>query len=513
MNHFDVVIVGAGLSGIGAAYHLQTRCAEKTFAILEGRGDVGGTWDLFRYPGIRSDSDMYTLGYSFKPWQNAKAIADGPSILSYVNETADENHLRKHIRFNHMVKSAAWSTADACWTVTAATGEHGDLVQFSCNMLLMCSGYYNYKQAHTPAFAGLEEFQGKVVHPQFWPESLEYAGKAVVVIGSGATAMTLIPAMADKTASITMLQRSPTYVVSSPAEDRLANIMRKYLPDMFAYNLTRFRKTLLQGLLYRRTRKQPEKVKQWLLGMVRDSLGDDYDVETHFTPTYNPWDQRMCLVPDGDLFDVIKSGKATVVTDHIDRFTATGIALKSGVTLEADIIVTATGLELQLLGGTTFSMDGAPIDFASTYTYKGMMYSGIPNLIQTFGYVNASWTLRADLNAEYACRLINHMDVTGTRQCTPTLRAEDQGMRQRPWIDDFTAGYMTRAMHLFPKQGDHEPWENTQDYKRDKKLIRRAALEDGVLIFGTPLSSSGHNGSSSGHNSAEHDDAAVASVG
>ncbi|MFT7043450.1 MAG: monooxygenase [Candidatus Azotimanducaceae bacterium] len=498
MNHFDVVIVGAGLSGIGAAYHLQTHCPGKTFAILEGRGDVGGTWDLFRYPGIRSDSDMYTLGYSFKPWQNAKAIADGPSILSYVNETADENHLRKHIRFNHMVKSAAWSTADVCWTITAATGEHGDLVEFSCNMLLMCSGYYNYKAGHTPAFTGIEDFQGEVVHPQFWPESLDYAAKRVVVIGSGATAMTLIPAMAEKTASITMLQRSPTYVVSSPAEDRLANITRKYLPDMLAYNLTRFRKTLLQGLLYRRTRKQPEKVKQWLLGMVRESLGDDYDVDTHFTPNYNPWDQRMCLVPDGDLFDAIKSGKATVVTDHVERIRATGITLKSGAELEADIIVTATGLELQLLGGTTFSIDGAPIDFSKTYTYKGMMYSGIPNLLQTFGYVNASWTLRADLNAEYACRLLNHMDATGTRQCTPTLRPEDQQMQSRPWIDDFTSGYMTRALHLFPQQGDHAPWENTQDYKRDKKLIRHAALEDGVLIFSMPLSAGGSVGGSSG---------------
>jgi cation diffusion facilitator CzcD-associated flavoprotein CzcO len=444
MNHFDVVIVGAGLSGIGAAYHLQAHCPGKTFAILEGRADVGGTWDLFRYPGIRSDSDMYTLGYSFKPWQNAKAIADGPSILSYVNETADENHIRQHIRFNHMVKSAEWSTTDARWTITAAAGEHGDLVQFSCNMLLMCSGYYNYKAGHTPEFAGIEDFKGTVVHPQFWPESLDYTDKRVVVIGSGATAMTLIPAMADKTASITMLQRSPTYVVSSPAEDRLANLTRKYLPDMLAYNLTRFRKTLLQGLLYRRTRKQPEKVKQWLLGMVRESLGEDYDVDKHFTPTYNPWDQRMCLVPDGDLFEAIKSGKATVVTDHIERFTAQGIKLASGAELVADIIITATGLELQLLGGTEFSMDGKPIDFAQTYTYKGMMYSGIPNLVQTFGYVNASWTLRADLNAEYACRLINHMDTTGTRQCTPTLRPEDQNMQQRPWIDDFQSRVIMR---------------------------------------------------------------------
>jgi monooxygenase len=492
MNHFDVVIVGAGLSGIGAAYHLQDRCPGKTYAILEGRAEVGGTWDLFRYPGIRSDSDMYTLGYSFKPWREAKAIADGPAILNYVNETADENHIRQHIRFNHMVKSAAWSTADACWTVTAATGDQGDLVQFQCNMLLMCSGYYSYKSAHTPEFDGLEDFQGVIVHPQFWPKDLDYKGKKVIVIGSGATAMTLIPAMAKETAAITMLQRSPTYVVSSPAEDKIANTLRKYLPAKVAYSVSRFQKTLLQGILYKRTRTQPKKIKAWLLNMVRKELGPDYDVAKHFTPTYNPWDQRMCLVPDGDLFVAIRSGKAKVVTDHIDRFTPTGIKLQSGDELEADIIVTATGLNLEVLGGTTFTVDGEAVDFAKTFTYKGMMYSGIPNLVQTFGYVNASWTLRADLTSEYVCRLINQMDATGTRQCTPHLRAEDQNMQQRPWIDDFSAGYMTRVMHLFPKQGDHIPWQNTQNYKLDKKMIRHAPLEDGALIFDNGESMASH---------------------
>ena len=484
MNHFDVLIVGAGLSGIGAAYHLKEKCPGKTFAILEGRDAIGGTWDLFRYPGIRSDSDMHTLGYNFKPWKEEKSIADGPSIWNYVNETADENEIRQHIRFNHLVKDAKWSTDEARWTVEAEN--QGEFVQFTCNFLYMCSGYYNYEKGYTPEFEAIEDFKGTIVHPQFWPEDLDYTGKRVIVIGSGATAMTLVPAMAEDAASITMVQRSPTYVVSAPDKDKIANTLRKFLPAKLAYNITRFKNITLQGYMYNRTRVKPAKIKKLLLGMVRKELGDDYDVDTHFTPSYNPWDQRLCLVPNSDLFQAIRSGKATVVTDLIDRFTEKGLKLQSGEELEADIIVTATGLNLKLLGGMTVSVDNEAVDFPKTFSYKGMMYSDVPNLVQTFGYINASWTLRADLTAEYVCRLLNHMDKLGVSQCTPRLRDEDENMTARPWIDDFSAGYMQRLMHLFPKQGEG-PWRNTQNYALDKKVIRKAPLEDGALIFGNPV--------------------------
>jgi len=486
MTHFDVIIVGAGLSGIGAAYHLQDKCPEKTYAILEGRDAIGGTWDLFRYPGIRSDSDMHTLGYSFKPWLAAKAIADGPSIRDYVIETADENAITEHIHFKHFVKDASWSTEEARWTVTAAAGTDGETIQFTCNLLYMNSGYYNYDEGFTPDFKGFDDFKGTTVHPQFWPEDLDYTGKKVVVIGSGATAMTLVPAMADNAASITMLQRSPTYVVSRPAQDKLANALRKILPEKIAYALTRFKNVQMTRIMYERTRKQPEKVKKFILDLVREQLGPDYDVDTHFTPRYNPWDQRLCLVPDSDLFNAINSGKAKVVTEIIDCFTESGIKLASGELLEADIIVTATGLNMKVLGGASFSIDGKPIDFPDTLSYKGMMYSDVPNLIQTFGYINASWTLRADINAEFVCRMIKRMDETGMRQCTPRLRDEDKNMKTKPWVDDFTAGYMQRMMHLFPKQGDIDPWRNTQNYTLDKKTIRKAPIEDGTLIFDNP---------------------------
>ncbi|MFT5693101.1 MAG: monooxygenase [Oceanicoccus sp.] len=486
MAHFDVIIVGAGLSGIGAAYHLQDKCPDKTYAILEGRKSIGGTWDLFRYPGIRSDSDMHTLGYSFKPWLDAKAIADGPSIRKYVIETADENAITEHINFNQFVKDASWSTEDALWTVTTAVGSDGETAQFTCNLLYMNSGYYNYDEGFTPDFKGISDFKGTTVHPQFWPEDLDYTGKRIVVIGSGATAMTLVPAMADKTASITMLQRSPTYVVSRPAQDKIANTLRKILPEKIAYALTRFKNVQMGRIMYERTRKQPAKVKKFIIDLVREQLGPDYDVDTHFTPSYNPWDQRLCLVPDSDLFNAIKSGKANVVTETIDCFTEDGIRLSTGELLEADIIVTATGLNMKLLGGATFSIDGKPINFPETISYKGMMYSDVPNLIQTFGYINASWTLRADINAEFVCRMIKRMDELGLRQCTPRLRDEDKNMKTKPWVDDFTAGYMQRMMHLFPKQGEIDPWRNTQNYSLDKKTIRKAPLEDGTLLFDNP---------------------------
>lgn len=482
-GHFDVVIVGAGLSGIGAAYHLQDKCPNKKYAILEGRDALGGTWDLFRYPGIRSDSDMYTLGYNFKPWRAAKDIADGPSILSYVTEAATENGIDKHIRYGLMVQRATWSTEDATWTVEAQRKETGETICFGCNVLLMCAGYYSYKGGYMPEFAGRDDFGGQIVHPQKWPEDLDYTNKKVVVIGSGATAVTLVPAIADEAEHVVMLQRSPSYMAVRPDEDPFAKWMRRYLPEKMAYSVVRWRNVAFAGYFYNQTRVKPEKTKNDLLNGVRGQLPDDYDIETHFTPRYNPWDQRLCLVPNGDLFESINAGKASVVTDEIERFTHAGILLKSGEELAADIIITATGLQIEILGNVEFMVDEQPVDFAQTFTYKGMMYSGVPNLITTFGYINASWTLRADLTAEYVCRVINHMDKLGVRQCTPHLRPDEQNMPTRPWVEDFSSGYMQRSMHLFPKQGDREPWLNTQNYKRDRKMIRRDALEDGALIF------------------------------
>ena len=483
VEHVDVLIVGAGLSGIGAGYHLQALCPDRTYAILEGRDDLGGTWDLFRYPGVRSDSDMHTLGYRFKPWTATKAIADGPSILAYLRETAAEFGIDRHIRFGHQVTRAEWSTDDAQWTVEAHRTDTGETTSLTCNYLFMCSGYYSYKGGYTPTFPGLDTFQGQVVHPQAWPEDLDYRGKRVVVIGSGATAMTLIPAMAETARHVTMLQRSPTYVVSRPDTDRLANAMRKVLPEKVAYSLTRTKNVALQQLIYQRTRTQPDQVKAKLISMVEKELGPDYDVDRHFTPSYNPWDQRLCLVPNSDLFKAIRSGRASVITDEITTFTETGIELKSGEVLEADIIVTATGLAMVTLGEMDFVVDGEPVDFSKTWTYKGFAYSDVPNLASSFGYINASWTLRADLTCEYVCRLLTHMTQTGTVQSTPRLRASDRSMPERPWIDGFTSGYMQRAMHLLPKQGDHEPWINPQNYGHDKKMFRKSPVDDGVMRF------------------------------
>ena len=500
IEHFDVVVVGAGISGIGAGYHLQAMSPDRSYVILEGRAGIGGTWDLFRYPGVRSDSDMHTLGYSFKPWTSEKAIADGPSILAYLRETVSEFGIDRHIRFGHLATNAEWSSDDARWTVTATdistdtstTG--GERREFTCNYLFMCSGYYSYKAGHTPEFAGIEQFQGTVVHPQQWPEDLDYAGRRVVVIGSGATAMTLIPAIAKTAAHVTMLQRSPTYVAAGPDKDVIANTLRKVLPAKAAYAVTRKKNIALQQFIYGQSRTKPARMKANLIKRVRKALGPDYDVATHFTPTYNPWDQRLCLVPNGDLFDAINSGRASVVTDHIDTFTPTGIRLQSGEELAADIVVTATGLELVTLGEMRFVVDGEPVDFAQTWTYKGFAYSGVPNLASSFGYINASWTLRADLTCEYVCRLLNHMATTGTVQCTPRLRPEDAGMPERPWIDGFTAGYMQREMHRFPRQGDHEPWINPQSYTRDKKMFRTSALEDGAMQFTSARMPVAHTG-------------------
>jgi cation diffusion facilitator CzcD-associated flavoprotein CzcO len=482
-EHYDVIIVGAGLSGIGAAAHLERECPGKRYLILEGRERMGGTWDLFRYPGIRSDSDMHTLGYDFKPWRAEKAIADGPAILDYIRETAAEHDIESHIRYGHRVTNAAWSSADAAWTIEAEKADTGETVAVRGNFLMMCSGYFSYEHGYTPDFPGRERFGGEIVHPQDWPEDLDYAGKRVVVIGSGATAMTLVPAMAEDAGHVVMLQRSPTYVVSRPDRDVIANFLRKVLPGRAAYALTRWKNIALQRWFYGRTRKAPEKVKRQLLKWVRDELGDDFDVEKHFTPDYDPWDQRLCLVPNSDLFRALRAGRASVATDEIESFTETGIRLASGEEIEADIIVTATGLDLVVLGGVSFAVDGAPVDFADTVTYRGMMYSGVPNMVSVFGYINASWTLRADLIERFACRLINHMDTTDTERVTPRLRPADRGMTLRPNVEDFTPGYMLRVIHLFPKQGDREPWTNPQDYRHDRKTLLEGPLEDGVLEF------------------------------
>jgi len=486
MTHFDVVIVGAGLSGIGAAVHLQKRCPTKTYALLESRGALGGTWDLYRYPGIRSDSDMHTLGYEFKPWRARKAIADGPSILDYVAETAREHDVERHIRFHRRLVAARWSSEQARWTLEVASTDGGPPERISCRFLSMCSGYYSYDAPHRPHFEGEEDFEGPFFHPQLWPEELDHRGKRVLVIGSGATAMTLVPAMSDEAAHVTMLQRSPTYVVSRPEEDRLANVLRRLVGEKLAYRLVRAKNVFLQRRVYEKTRSDPKRVRDFLLGRVRRELGDEM-VERHFTPRYDPWDQRLCLIPNGDLFEAIRAGKVSVVTASIDRITKRGVRLQSGEELEADILIAATGLELELLGGVRLEVDGEPVDLSRTWTYKGLMFSDVPNLVQTFGYINASWTLRADLVAEYVCRLLNRMDELGVEQCTPRLRDEDRDMPARPWIGGFTPGYMQRSMHLFPRQGDRMPWLNTQSHAADKKMIRHEPIEDGVLEFSHPI--------------------------
>lgn len=480
LEHFDVLIVGAGISGIGAACHLQKNCPGKTYLIVEARAAPGGTWDLFRYPGIRSDSDMYTLGYAFKPWTHPRAIADAPQILDYLKETVAEHQLEPHMRYGHKVVSAKWSTARARWEVEIEQQATGDSILLSCDFLHMCSGYYNYDHGYTPEFEGTECFNGPIIHPQHWPEDLDYQGKRVVVIGSGATAVTLVPALAKTAAHVTMLQRSPTYVVSRPAEDRFANKLREFLPGKLAYFIIRWRNILFQRVIYERCRKYPRQAQARIIAMVRDELGPQYDVDTHFTPTYYPWDQRLCLVPDGDMFKAIREGRASVVTDHIDCFTGNGLRLKSGKELQADIIVTATGLELQFLSDVVITVDGEVLEPGRALSYKGMMVSGVPNMALSAGYTNASWTLKCDLTCDYVCRLLNYMDRHGYRICTPVNR--EPNLEVEAYMS-LSSGYIQRALDKFPRQGARAPWKLYQNYIRDIFALRFGRLADGVMEF------------------------------
>jgi monooxygenase len=472
-EHVDVLIVGAGLSGIGAARHLQAAFPGKAYTVLEARDAIGGTWDLFRYPGVRSDSDMHTLGYRFRPWRQAKAIADGPSILEYVQSTATEAGVDKHVRFGQRVTAASWSSEDAQWTV------HTDSATYTSDFLYMCCGYYRYDAGYLPEFAGLDDFQGQVVHPQQWPEGLDYAGKRVVVIGSGATAVTLVPALAQTAAHVTMLQRSPSYVLPIPTEDPLAARLVKLLGTRRGYTATRWKNVLVTMLLYRLSRRRPEKLRSWIRKITISKLPPGYDVDTHFKPTYNVWDQRLCLVPDGDLFKAISDGRASVVTDKIATFTADGLRLESGAELAADIVITATGLRMVPIGGIELTVDSEPVRLPETVCYKAMMFSGVPNCAFTIGYTNASWTLKADLVSQFTCRLLKYMAARGYDTCVPVT---DPTVTTVPLLD-FSAGYVQRAVHLFPQQGSRQPWRLGRNYLQDMFTLRFGKINDGSMRF------------------------------
>lgn len=477
-EHFDTIIIGAGLSGIGAACHLRRECPDRSFVVLEARERMGGTWDLFRYPGIRSDSDMHTLGYDFKPWTDGKAIADGPAILEYIKETAAEFGIEDHIRYDRKVTAMDWQSSEARWYLTLQSKD-GQVSEVSANFIISAAGYYNYDEGHTPHFEGREDFKGDIIHPQHWPEDYDVSGKRIVVIGSGATAVTLVPTLAQTAKHVTMLQRSPTWIASRPDTDKFADILRKILPEKTAYKVTRAKNIAYTRYVYNTAQKKPKKMGDFLLKKIRKELGPDYDIETHFTPRYNPWDQRLCLVPNSDLFKAMNAGKASVVTDHIERFTEEGISLKSGEVLPADLIVTATGLSVVVGGQVNISVDGVPKNLADSFGYYGLMFSDIPNLVSIFGYTNASWTMRADLISRFGCRLMNHMDAQGLDTVIPV--APDD-LVARPWID-FEAGYIQRVVDQLPKQGHRDPWQNRQDYKFDKSVLMKAAIEHEGLVF------------------------------
>jgi monooxygenase len=479
MEDFDVIVVGAGLSGIAAACHLQAQCPDRSFVLLEARDAIGGTWDLFRYPGIRSDSDMFTLGYSFRPWTSERAIAPGPAIRDYVRETARAHGVDSRIRFGHRVTAAAWSTAQARWTVSVSAA--GEERQLRCGFLFFCSGYYDYAQGHAPAFPGQEDFGGAIVHPQHWPADLDYEGKKVVVIGSGATAVTLVPEMAARTAHITMLQRSPSWIVALPARDRIGAGLQRVLPQGIAHGLIRWKNILLAMALFQFARRRPKGFQRLLLDDARRRLPQGFDVERHLLPRYAPWDQRLCIIPDADLYKAVASGRASIVTDAIERFTPTGIRLASGAELPADIVVSATGLKLQMLGGARLSVDGEPVDLAQRVAYRGAMCEGVPNLALAMGYTNASWTLKAELIARYVCRLLNHMRAHGEDFCVP-VRDGPAGAT-RPALD-LSSGYIQRAAGVLPRQGERKPWRMLQNYVHDMVSLRFSRLRDGALRFG-----------------------------
>ncbi len=481
-SHFNVVVVGAGISGIGAGYHLQKQCPNKSFVILEGRESFGGTWDLFRYPGIRSDSDMHTMGYRFKPWIDEKFIADGPSILNYLEEAISENNLGNKIRYQHKVLTSSWSSSTSMWTLEVKNLTTGITENFTCNFLMMCGGYYNYDEGYSPHFENQEQFNGLIIHPQKWPDNLDYKNKKVVVIGSGATAVTIIPAMADQVEHITMLQRSPTYFISAPDKDMIGNFFKKIFPQKTAYFLTRWKNILMGNYFYKRCVNNPEKVKEMLINGVRGHLGEGYDIDTHFTPKYKPWDERLCFVPNADMFEAMKSGKASVVTDHIDQFTETGIKLKSGEELTADIIITATGLNLQFFNGIDVTVDNSEVNISEKLAYKGRMFNDIPNLACSFGYARASWTLGADLSSEYVCKLLNYMDKHGYDYCSPVIGKE---VREEGTYLNLSSGYVKRAIDRMPKQGSREPWKGNQSYLSDVTELRWGSITNDDLHFKT----------------------------
>ncbi|HEX7035716.1 MAG TPA: NAD(P)/FAD-dependent oxidoreductase [Pseudomonadales bacterium] len=484
-EHYDVLIVGAGISGVGGAVHLTTQRPGTSFLVLESQDGFGGTWRTHTYPGIRSDSDLYTFGYRFKPW-TGKPIATAEAILEYMGEVIEEYGLERHIRYGHTILTASWSSDDGVWALTARRNATGEVLTFTCRFLWMCQGYYRHSQGYTPDWPGMERYRGQIVHPQTWPEDLDYAGKRVLVIGSGATAATLVPAMAERAGHVTMLQRSPTYFAAGENRNEMADLLRELdLPEEWVHEIVR--RKILHDMkeITRRSFEEPEALKAELIAGARAYLGNDFDVERHFTPRYRPWQQRLAFVPDGDLFKAIASGKASVVTDEIDTFNETGVRTRSGEQLDADLIVTATGFNLCMFGDIEFDVDGRPVDFADTITWRGMLFSGVPNLCWVFGYLRTSWTMRADLIADFVCRLLKHMDARGVDVVTPTLRPEDQEMERLPWIteDNFNAGYLLRGLHLLPKQGTRLPWRHTQDYYFDKDDIPSADLDDGTLVY------------------------------